>query len=499
MEKKTTEFLKVLPLGQVLKTIPSGLFLVDRQQTIVYWNKEAERITGYSADEAIGQHCSFLEGIECGSGCGLYNPEINKPIIGANCHIRTKSGEAIFLSKNADYLRHEGVIIGGIESFVDLTQQKKLEQQLRRHADDLEATIQARTSELETERSRLSTLLEAMDDPTFITRPDYEVVYANRALREIFGDVTGMTCFKEIYRLDQPCSNCPMEQTLNRQTTREERLIPVNNRTYEILHTPILDGQGNILKLAVCRDITERKQAETDLINANQELDTFVHTVSHDLRTPLTPIIGYAEFLQTEYRDQLGPKVLEMLHDIELQGHKMLEIMEDLLELSRVGKLEPQRQEMPVQEVVLDVLGELQQTISEQEVECILEPLPGTHLPRTLLTQLFANLIRNALVYGCPKGGKIEIGGSRSDSTLRLFVRDFGPGIPETEREGVFELFFRGSTSQHTQGTGIGLATVKKVARLYLGKAWAEETPGGGCTLCVELTEPAGASTADLP
>jgi PAS domain S-box-containing protein len=495
MEKKTAELFNFLTLDQVLNTIPSGLFLVDLEQRIVYWNSEAERITGYAAEEALGRHCSFLEGIECGFGCGLYDPLVRKPIIGANCAIRTKSGTTIQLSKNVDRLVHDGQVVGGIESFIDQTQQKKLEHQLRHHADALEDVVAKRTTELEAERSQLSTLLEAMVDPVYITRQDFTVVYANRALQEIFGDVTGACCFKVFYQLAQPCDCCPMNNILNQQSVREERLNPINNRTYEILHTPTRRGKDEILKLAVCRDITERKAVEQALRSAYQDLDAFVQTVTHDLRSPLTPIIGYAEFLQSEYQNRLDPDILNLLHEIESQGQKMLRIMEDLLELARIGKIDPPETEISLQQVVNEVLEEHQPTISELEIDIRLEPLPPARLPATLIHQLFTNLIGNALNYGCPQRGRLEIGGWRTGSTLHCYVRDFGAGIPEAERESIFDLFTRGSNSRNRKGTGIGLATVRKIARTYHGRAWAEETPGGGCTIRIELQEPQGRSS----
>jgi PAS domain S-box-containing protein len=490
MEKKTHELLSILTLEQVLKTMPSGLFLVDLEQSIVYWNDEAERLTGYTAEEALGRHCSFLEGIECGTGCSLYNPQIRKPIIGASCTIRTKTGAAIHLSKNVDQLLHNGQVVGGIESFVDQTRQIKLERQLRQHTDELEGIVQQRTAELETKRNQLSTLLATMADPVYITRPDFAVVYANRALEEIFGKVAGACCYKVFYQREQPCDSCPMDKILEQQTIREECLNPVNNRTYEVIHTPTQLRADETLKLAVCRDITERKAAETALWTANQELDAFVHTVSHDLRTPLTPIIGYAEFLQSEYEHKLDPSILGILHEIETQGHKMLKIMEDLLELARIGKLEAPEEEISLQQVVRGVIEEHQQAIADLEVELRIEPLPGARLPATLLHQLFTNLVGNALNYGCPQRGRLDIGGWRAGRTLHLYVRDYGAGIPEAEREKIFKLFSRGSNSQRRKGTGIGLTTVAKIARIYNGRTRAEETPGGGCTIRIELLEP---------
>ena len=117
------------------------------------------------------------------------------------------------------------------------------------------------------------------------------------------------------------------------------------------------------------------------------------------------------------------------------------------------------------------------------------ESLPALKVPKTLLTQLFDNLIGNAVRYAGSDGGPIEVGCERSEERLRFYVRDHGPGIPEDERSRIFDVFYRSSTGKNIPGTGVGLATVQKIARLYGGKAWMEETPGGGSTFWVEMGE----------
>ncbi|MDT8443777.1 MAG: PAS domain-containing protein, partial [Desulfuromonadales bacterium] len=163
-----------ITLDQALTTIPSGLYVVDKEMLIVYWNPAAERITGYSAQETVGQHCSFLQGIPCGESCGLYNDNIPKPIICARCTIVTKSGETVQLLKNMDYLRnHDGEIIGGIESFTDVTRQFTLEKSLREQTASLEARVKERTKELKLSEARFRTVLDNMDDMAYIANENY--------------------------------------------------------------------------------------------------------------------------------------------------------------------------------------------------------------------------------------------------------------------------------------------------------------------------------------
>lgn len=226
--------------------------------------------------------------------------------------------------------------------------------------------------------------------------------------------------------------------------------------------------------------ITERRAAEKRLLESNRELEAFVYTISHDLRSPLTPIIGYAEFLRDEYGQQLDARALEILDDIEGQGNRMLGLLEDLLELAQAGYLERPEEPVDAGEVLNEVVREMKNQFPQATV--VAQALPPAHLPRTLMTQIFQNLLGNAMRYA---GGTIEVGGERRGEIISYFVRDHGPGIPEAERDRIFEVFYRGSTAEGRRGTGVGLATVRKIARAYGGKAWVEGTPGGGSTFRV--------------
>ncbi|HEY6871383.1 MAG TPA: ATP-binding protein [Geobacteraceae bacterium] len=236
--------------------------------------------------------------------------------------------------------------------------------------------------------------------------------------------------------------------------------------------------------------IAERKRAENELREANRELDAFVYTVSHDLRSPLTPVIGYAEFLRSHYQGRLiDDQAMEMLAEIDRQGQRMLGLLEDLLVLARVGHLERPAEPVDGNEVVREVVLGMASQLACAGMTVEAGALPRIRLPKSLLAQVFDNLIGNAIRYAGREGCSIEVGGERRGDMVMIFVRDHGPGIPAQERDHIFDLFFRGSTGNRVEGTGVGLATVQKIARLYGGRAWMEETPGGGCTFRVEMTD----------
>lgn len=236
-------------------------------------------------------------------------------------------------------------------------------------------------------------------------------------------------------------------------------------------------------------ELAQRKTSEDKLHTANRELDAFVYTVSHDLRTPLTPIIGYADYL-VEREEGLDDEARQLLAKISTLGRGMSKTMEDLLVLAKLGKLEVSGHPVSVEVVIDKVLMALGSCLHEAGQTVHKGALPESRVPESLLSQMFGNLIGNALQYG--RGAAIEVGGERVEKRVRFYVRDHGPGVPANERERIFELFFRGSGAAHTKGTGIGLAIVRKIARLYHGQAWIEATPGGGTTFWVEMEEPEG-------
>ena len=246
----------------------------------------------------------------------------------------------------------------------------------------------------------------------------------------------------------------------------------------------------SLAKNALDLELEQRKETEVELRVANRELDAFVRTVSHDLRTPLTPIIGLPELMLEQLKDTLDDVSKKSLQDIRDQGLRMARILEDLLIFARAGRLTDSVASATIESVSHNVLEDLGSHIIEHGISLKLGEFPDVAFPRTALFQIFSNLINNAIKYAGKEGCPIELGGERAEGYVLLYVRDHGPGVPEESREKIFDVFYRGSVTQEEPGSGIGLATVLKIARGLGGDARVEETPGGGATFIVRLLEP---------
>jgi PAS domain S-box-containing protein len=239
--------------------------------------------------------------------------------------------------------------------------------------------------------------------------------------------------------------------------------------------------------IALVQDISLRKALEEKLLQANRELDAFVHTVSHDLRSPLTPIIGYLQFILEQHAEELSPAVIEMLGEVLRQGERMHAMLEDLLALATVGMVEPPASPVCGDELLAEVMHSFSADPRFCRMKIQADKLPDLKIPKTLYRQILDNLVGNAIRYAGDK--LIEVRGERRGGTARLSVRDYGSGVPAEEKERIFELFYRGTTGKEVTGTGIGLATVRKIARLHHGSAWVEDAPGGGSLFIVELQD----------
>ncbi len=464
------QWLKHYPLETLLEVLPAGILLVNTQQEIVYWSDEAERITGFSAAEAIGRTCLQLHAEPCCTECVLFDESYAKPLFGRSCSFVHKDGRRLSLKKNVDLLRGaDGSIIGGIETFIDRTG----------------------IEEIESERDVLRSVLNAMTDPIYICDRNYRLLFFNRAMDRLIGKMTDRPCYEVLYGYDHVCPDCPMDEVFEGNLCRQETHLVGTGRTYEVVHSACQFQRYPQCKLGVCRDITERLAIRRRLQQVNRELDAFVSMVSHDLRSPLTPLIGFTELLQQCYSSKLDDLGREAISEISSSAEKMKDLLEDLLCLARVGQIPSPPGPVATTRVVAEVLAELGELVEHSQVKIDIGVLPDVLIPESLLADLYRNLLTNALKYGVGKRHpRIEIFGHVVGARIELLVRDYGMGVTETERETIFEPFARGNAAQKHAGTGIGLATVAKIARVCQGRVWVEETPGGGATFVVELPNP---------
>jgi signal transduction histidine kinase len=235
-------------------------------------------------------------------------------------------------------------------------------------------------------------------------------------------------------------------------------------------------------------EVRERRRAEDALTARNRELESFVYTASHDLRTPLVSIEGFARLLEEDYADRLDSEGREYLWRVRANAADMDSLLSDLLELSRVTRTQAPKGTVSVAEVVAQALQQLDHAIKDSGATVVVpEDLPTVCASATRLTQVFTNLLSNAIKFSREGADpRVEIAWEKRPDAYRFLVRDNGIGIPEEYRERVFELFTR-LKEKEVAGTGIGLAIVKRIVEDHGGELGVESEAGQGSTFWFTL------------
>lgn len=229
-------------------------------------------------------------------------------------------------------------------------------------------------------------------------------------------------------------------------------------------------------------------QRTAELVTINQELESFTYSVSHDLRAPLRHVDGYAQILEEEFGPQLPPAAQKFTKKIRLGSQNMGRLVDDLLNLSQVGKIELTRQPTDLNPLVEQVQAEIKAESASRQIDWQIGELPSVNCDPGLMKQVFFNLLSNAVKYTRSRErGRIEIGTMKQNGENAIYVRDNGVGFNMKYAGKLFGVFQRLHRSEEFEGTGVGLATVARIVRKHGGRIWAEAEVNKGATFFFTL------------
>ena len=332
------------------------------------------------------------------------------------------------------------------------------------------------------QRRMYEAILTNTPDLAYVWNLDHRFIYANEGLLKLWGrslpEAIGKTCLELGY---EPWHAAMHDREIDQVVATKQPLrgeVPFNGafgpRYYDYLLVPVLDSSGEVVAVAgTTRDVTDSKQLQKSLIEADRRKDEFLATLAHELRNPLAPIRNAVQLLKLA--SQSEDKVTAARDIIDRQVHHMVRLVDDLMEVSRItiGQVTLRNERVSLRRVLEDALEAASPAFEARNHRLVTDipaDAPQIEGDPTRLSQVFQNLLDNAAKY-TPPGGTITLHAEQRAHQIAVSVRDNGIGIPADVQPRIFEMFTRVQPEERikTSGLGIGLALAKKLIELHLG------------------------------
>lgn len=490
-------------VGAYAEAMPQLAFIADPEGNIIYHNQRFKDFLGFKDNELDGwgwKEHSILHPDDMEKTAQIWTESLKtgKPYE-TEYRMRRHDGEYVWFQGRAiPYHDDDGKILRWYGTNTDIHEHK---QELRKNEKFLDAVLQT-----------IEAGVVACD-------ADGNLSLFNRATSEFHG-----TPFKELppsewakhYDLYKADGTTPMEmkdiplfRALNGEKIENSEMVIApkkgERRHVSASGSLLMDSDGEKLGAVIAmHDITELKKAENNLRDynvalqaANQELEAFAYSVSHDLRAPLRGIDGFSKALLDDYKDQMDETGQKYLGFVREGVQRMGQLIDDLLKLSRVSRMEMHRGPVNLSEIALDVVARLRQLEPSRQLEVKIKDQLSVVGDRGLLSIMMENLISNAWKFtGKKENPMIEFGVMGSELDPTFYVKDNGSGFDMAYQSKLFGAFQRLHTAKEFKGTGVGLATVRRVVHRHGGQVWAEAALEKGATFYFKIANTQSASEA---
>ena len=466
-------------LAAIVESSADAIISKNLDGIIQSWNAGAQRIFGYTAEEAIGQSVTILIPPDRASE----EPEILRRIRKGeriehyDTVRRRKDGSLVDISETVSPVIDErGRVIGASKIARDITERKRAENGLR----------------------QLAAIVETSDDAIISKNLDGTIQTWNVGAQRIFG-YTGEEAIGQPVTMLIPPDHADEEPEILRRIRNGERMDH-----YETLRrhkdgslvdisltvSPITDERGRVIGASkIARDISERKQAEAELRRTNADLEQFAYSASHDLQEPIRNIAIYTEILNRHCGDRLDPQAKEYVGFIGDSARRMNALVKGLLSYLQSGNKDESWEAVDTGAALSAALANLSATIQETQTIVTSGPLPLVRMRGGQMEHIFQNLVGNAIKYRRDdEPPRIHVAAERTARGWRFTIKDNGIGIAAQYQERIFGIFKRLHSEAKYSGTGIGLSICKRIVEGHGGRIWVEsEGEGKGSTFCFTL------------
>ncbi len=515
-----------------------AIITIDLEDRVTSWNRSAERIFGWKSQEIIGKNLPELiipKDLKDEREKIVHDALSGMNITGIETIRLRKDGSRIDVSLTFSPIKDSNQNTIGLSGIIrDITGRKQVEEALRKAYEEVEIRVRKRTAELADANAALQAeiaerrraeealreassytrgLIEASFDPLVTISPDGKIMDVNHSTEL----VTGVSREKLIgsdfseYFTEPEKARKGYREVFSKEFVKDYLLAirHTSGKVTDVLYNAVVyrNESGEVQGVfAAARDITERKRAEEEIrrLNAeleqrviertaqleaaNKELEAFSYSVSHDLRAPLRSIDGFSQALLEDYTEKLDEQGKDYIARVRAASQRMSQLIDDMLTLSRVTRREMKSETVDLSALAENIAAELKKTQPERKAEFIIAPGAVVNGDCELLRVMFENLLGNAWKFTSKHAGaRIEFGIAAHDGKTAYFVRDDGEGFDMAYADKLFKAFQRLHAPTEFPGTGIGLATVKRIVHRHGGDVWAKSEAGKGATFYFNL------------
>ena len=482
----------------LLNLTHDSIFVRDMNGRILFWNRGAEETYGWSKAEALEKVIQVLLSTEFPKPLEQIEADVleNERWEGELVHRKRDGTHIVVASRWALQRDAQGAPVGILETNNDITSRKQAEEVVRESEERNRAIVETAHE-----------AFIAMDAGGRITDWNHQAeVTFGWSRAEAMGRHLVETIIPPQYREAHrkglqhflatgqgPVLDKRFEITALRRDGHE---FPV-----ELTIAPIRVGSTYMFN-SFLHDITARKQTEealarqkvelvrtnVELAAANKELEAFTYSVSHDLRAPLRHIGGFSQILEEEFGPRMDPAAQRSLRYIQKGVQEMGQLIDDLLNLGRIGRQALREQPTELNLLVEAVLADLKPETERRQIEWKIGQLPSVKCDPGLVKLVFVNLLSNAIKFTChQERAIIQVGQTKIKGEQVFFVRDNGVGFNMRYVDKLFGIFQRLHRQDDFEGTGVGLANVRRIIHKHGGRVWAEAEPYKGAAFYFTL------------